>query len=125
MSCGFSYHGGCSVGLETQRGKTGARLPSFMYAPNQKHEKETDFTVTHTAALWPVKLTATAPRLNLDLGSKTFHQRPAISSFLWLTSQHSWEEMADMDELFGSDGESDNDQRGNDVSQVYKVSLFM
>jgi len=25
--------------------------------------------------------------------------------------------MADMDELFGSDGDSDNDQRGNDVSQ--------
>lgn len=29
--------------------------------------------------------------------------------------------MADMDELFGSDGDSDNDQRGNDVSQPLKI----
>lgn len=28
--------------------------------------------------------------------------------------QDSLEDMADMDELFGSDGDSDNDQRGND-----------
>lgn len=28
---------------------------------------------------------------------------------------YSLEEMADMDELFGSDGDSDNDQRGNDT----------
>lgn len=28
-------------------------------------------------------------------------------------SRYSLEDMADMDELFGSDGDSDNDQRGN------------
>lgn len=34
--------------------------------------------------------------------------------FLWVTASSSHvEEMADMDELFGSDGDSDNDQRGN------------
>lgn len=79
--------------------------------------------MAYTATLWPVLLTTTAPRPNLDLGSKTFHQSPVISSFLRLTAYHSLEEMADMDELFGSDGESDNDQRGNDVSQAYKVLL--
>lgn len=32
----------------------------------------------------------------------------------------SLEDMADMDELFGSDGDSDNDQRGNDPFISYK-----
>lgn len=32
--------------------------------------------------------------------------------FLWVTLYYSFGEMADMDELFGSDGDSDNDQRG-------------
>lgn len=38
----------------------------------------------------------------------------------------SLEKMADMDELFGSDGDSDNDQRGNDhfisYNNAYRVS---
>lgn len=42
--------------------------------------------------------------------------------------QDSLGDMADMDELFGSDGDSDNDQRGNDpfisYNNAYGVSGF-
>lgn len=43
--------------------------------------------------------------------------------------QDSLEDMADMDELFGSDGDSDNDQRGNDhfisYNNIYGVSGYV
>lgn len=43
--------------------------------------------------------------------------------------QGSLEDMADMDELFGSDGDSDNDQRGNDpfisYNNAYGVSGYL
>lgn len=44
--------------------------------------------------------------------------------FLWVTLYYSVEEMADMDELFGSDGDSDNDQRGIFLLSI-RYGLFL
>lgn len=49
--------------------------------------------------------TTTTQPLSLTSEANVFYFR---SLFHW-----SLEEMADMDELFGSDGDSDNDQRGD------------
>lgn len=46
----------------------------------------------------------------------------SVDCFLWVTLYHSLEEMADMDELFGSDGDSDNDQRGIYASEPLNIN---
>lgn len=60
--------------------------------------------------------TGTAVRLNPEA------QPESGDHFLQVTFPlHSSEEMADMDELFGSDGDSDNEQRGKDVARPWKL----
>lgn len=63
----------------------------------------------YTALLWEEIHTATTRRYNRNPEANIFYFRQV--TFL----SCSLEEMADMDELFGSDGDSDNDQRGNDT----------
>lgn len=61
-----------------------------------------------TAPVWPAGLTTPA--------GLTPETKPGACAHLFPVGHvcplHSLEEMADMDELFGSDGDSDNDQRG-------------
>lgn len=89
-------------------------LGCFMFQTTRTPHPE--FTVVYTASLWPLTLTTTVRRPQHELGNKIFPQSPAIISCR-SRFYYSLEEMADMDELFGSDGDSDNDndQRGNDV----------
>lgn len=78
------------------------------------------FSVTNPPFTWRILPSRGFPcslhqrvRLRMNSETKSFPQSRAIiscrSRFYYIL-----EEMADMDELFGSDGDSDNDQRGDD-----------